>query len=134
MALTTPTTTSSKKPVPSTFDEIKNQVINVDKKTPPAAVDMMTFYLAMGLGIPFYLFILLPWTIVLAISEVVVLKISPPEKKIEDVLTIDLNRGRPDKIPSKEDRKYDLVLLGATGFVGQLATKININFFLSPTN
>lgn len=117
-------TSATTKPTASTFDEIKNQVINIDKKTAPPAIDTIQFMMAMGIGIPFYLFILLPMTIVLGAGEVILSKISPSSKKETEVLaTVDVTRGVPDKIPNKEDRKYDLVLLGSTGFVGSLATK-----------
>jgi hypothetical protein len=111
--------------ISESLEEIYNS-IKEDAKSIPK-VSTTTFLLTLGVGIPVWMSFLLPMTMIYQLGKSV---LNPPTKK-RDLTSIHDPSAHPveaitdyetpnDNTPL-EERKYDLVLFGATGFTGKLA-------------
>jgi hypothetical protein len=109
--------------VSTSLEEIYNRIKQDGKSIPQ--VSTSTFLLTLGVGIPIWISILLPMTMVYQLGKSVV---DLPNKRRNKIMiddTAPTSKSDSYKIPDDftpiKDRKYDLVLFGATGFTGKLA-------------
>ena len=98
------------------LEEIYNRIKQDGKSIPK--VSTTTFLLALGIGVPIWISIILPMTVAYQVGKALL----PSSKKNTAISPVDIDSSDffSDSIPLM-DRKYDLVLLGATGFTGKLA-------------
>jgi short subunit dehydrogenase-like uncharacterized protein len=78
------------------------------------------FALTAVLGVPFWLTVLLPVTVMYQVAKAVVDAISPKNNESEITLDSGYKVDQTEIVP-RPDRTYDVVVLGATGFTGRLA-------------
>ena len=84
----------------------------------PGQVSSGTFLLTAVVGVPLWLTVVMPLTVVYQVGKSF---LSPNEAKIkEEALTQEVFPATEDLKPI-QDRAYDAVLLGCTGFTGRLA-------------
>lgn len=104
------------------LEDIYMRIKNDGKWIPK--VSTSTFLLTLGVGVPIWMSILLPMSMVYQLGK----SIFPSSKKTEEKL---LSAAVAEEIETESDfncniiplndRKYDLVLFGATGFTGKIA-------------
>jgi short subunit dehydrogenase-like uncharacterized protein len=85
-------------------------------------VSNQQFALTAVLGVPFWLTVLLPVTVLYQAGKAVVDAVSPKNDESESEINLDSGYkvDQTDIVP-RPDRTYDVVVLGATGFTGRLA-------------
>jgi hypothetical protein len=112
-------------PISESLEEIYNS-IKEDAKSIPK-VSSSTFLLTLGVGIPVWISVLLPMTMIYQLGKSM---LNPPTKKRDltsihdpsaDPVEVITDYETPNDKTPLEERKYDLVLFGATGFTGKLA-------------
>lgn len=108
------TTSSSSK---DSIDDIYALMDQQGKVVP--AVPMPAFLGMCLVGVPLWLTVLLPLSVVTQVGKALVKPLLPKPKFIIDTRAV-VNAS--DIIPRK-DRKYDVVVLGATGFTGKLVAE-----------
>eukprot|EP01082_Thalassiosira_pseudonana_P004808 g4568.t1 g4568 contig15:1306271-1308096(-) len=104
---------------------VYHQMEVVDKKT-PITFGPIVFISSLFLGVPFLLTVLLPLTIVSApihffAALLINGKLFSFSKATSNTI-VDRSGDQSIIIAPRESRKYDVVLLGSTGFTGKLAT------------
>jgi hypothetical protein len=83
-------------------------------------ISNQNFALTAVLGVPFWLTVLLPVTVMYQVAKAVVDAISPKNNESEITLDSGYKVDQTEIVP-RPDRTYDVVVLGATGFTGRLA-------------
>ena len=104
-----------------TMEQIQEHMAKEGKKSP--SVSNKTFLLAAGIGVPIWFGGLLPLAIATTLGKKVLSNSSsestnkiPAAKKNENEVFPSI-----ENIPPMENRIYDLVVFGATGFAGKLS-------------
>lgn len=86
----------------------------------PDKVSNGTFLITAVVGVPLWLTVIMPLTVVYQAGKKLLPSSPEEEKKIEEIMSEETFPAVEDLKPQK-DRKYDVVLLGCTGFTGRLA-------------
>lgn len=115
----------------TTIHDIGEQMKKERKRNPKVSTG--TFLLTTVVGVPLYLGVILPLAIVTQLSKKVISTTST-STNTEDTANIkNDDDGTPfpavTELTPQNQRKYDIVLLGATGFVGNLATEYMIKTY-----
>lgn len=112
-------TSSSGGTAASTVDEIHAMVDRNGKVPPPQSYAV--FLATLGIAVPLWVTVL-PFSVLWGVTKAVVGKIlpsKPPDNApFDSGIEVD-----PKDIKDRKDRKYDVVLMGATGFTGKLALR-----------
>jgi len=120
----TMTETSPKARSKMTIDEIYAQAERDGKKM--AVTSTSTFLGTTLIGVPLWLFVLLPMTATYQVGKSILKPILPNNQEKEQTPALSAQPEQeipmPSNVTPRKDRKYDIVLLGATGFTGKLAT------------
>lgn len=109
----------------SLFPNIQSKDVEYVKNLPqqdnkrPMEISTSSFLLTAMIGVPVYLSVVLPLTIAYQTGKAV-LGSPPQQESIKESVDTMPFPSKEDLIPMKE-RKYDVVLLGCTGFTGKLA-------------
>jgi hypothetical protein len=98
---------------------VYNQMDNVDKKR-PLVIGPLAFFASAFLGLQFWLTMLLPFTVLAVFGDLTLVLLRGPRSRSTDTKENVLDEKVVEIVPMS-DRKYDVVLLGATGFTGKLA-------------
>ena len=97
-----------------------NQMDKVDGKK-PLVIGPIAFFASAFLGLPFWLTVLLPFTIFSVIGYFALVLIFGRRSSTTADRAVNAEEEKVTKITPTHDRKYDLILLGVTGFTGKLA-------------
>lgn len=110
----------------SLFPNIQSKDVEYVKNLPqqdnkrPMEISTSSFLLTAMIGVPVYLSVVLPLTIAYQTGKAVLGSPPPQQESIKESMDTIPFPSKEDLIPMKE-RKYDVVLLGCTGFTGKLA-------------
>ena len=131
-----PTPTASKTPIESTMCKATEQVFSVADKRRSlhapieqdgkgmAAIPTALFFAVCGIILPIWTTTILPLTIIYQLAKSVYTKVQSilsNDKQQEEQFSKDSGyQVNPKDIIPRSERKYDIVLLGSTGFTGYL--------------
>ena len=107
----------------TSIESVKEQVTLDGKR--PESIGTGTFLLTALVGVPIWLTVLLPLSAAYQVGKSILPSSSEVTENVEPVELHDDEDSFPQlsDIKPMEDRKYDVVLLGATGFTGKIAAK-----------
>lgn len=113
--------TSLRQTIHSNGDDVRLQIKKDGKQSVP--VSSVEFLLTTGILVPFWATVMLPLTLTYQIVKGVTNKIITPEEFLP-ISPFDSGYQVEDNdIIPRSERKYDIVIVGATGFAGKLAVR-----------
>ena len=114
------TNTAGKFPYPEDISSVYHHMDNVDKKK-PSVLGTTAFAASAVLGVPFWCTVLLPFTVFSTAANLFWVLLRGPTNKAASIHESHDENDQEKDITPTNSRKYDLVLLGVTGFTGKLA-------------
>ncbi|KAL3791101.1 hypothetical protein HJC23_012086 [Cyclotella cryptica] len=119
-SMTARTNTAGKLPYPEDIASVYHHMDNVDKKR-PAILGPTAFAASALLGVPFWCTVLLPFTVFSTAVNLLWVLLRGPKNSPASIDEFHHEKEQNANITPMNSRKYDLVLLGVSGFTGKLA-------------